>query len=185
MTQEAKNSTPTWKDSLWENLRILGIALILAFLLRMWVAEPRFIPSESMLPTLEKGDRLVIEKFSYHFHSPQRGDIVVFHPPSILQSQGYGSDQAFIKRIIGKAGDRIFVEKGIVYLNNQPLEEKYTLEPPFYNLPPFIVPEGKLFVMGDNRNNSNDSHVWGFLPQKNLIGHAVFRFWPLSKIGSL
>ena len=185
MTQEPKNSAPTWRESLWENLRILGIALILAFLLRMWVAEPRFIPSESMLPTLEIGDRLVVEKLSYHFHPPQRGDIVVFYPPSILQIQGYKEDQAFIKRVIGQAGDIISVEQGIVYLNHQPLKEKYTLEPPFYNLPTLKVPEGELFVMGDNRNNSNDSHVWGFLPQKNLIGHAVFRFWPLSNIGSL
>jgi signal peptidase I len=138
-----------------------------------------------MLPTLEKGDRLVVDKLSYRFHPPHRGDIVVFHPPSILQTQGYEGDQAFIKRIIGQAGDTISVKQGTVYLNNQPLDEKYTLEPPYYNLSPFKVPEGKLFVMGDNRNNSNDSHVWGFLPQKNLIGHAIFRFWPLSKLGSL
>ncbi len=182
---QTPSSSATWKQSLWENVQIVAIALVMAFLIRMWIAEPRFIPSESMLPTLEQGDRLVVEKLSYRFHDPQKGDIVVFHPPSILQSQGYDSDNAFIKRVIGTSGDIIEVKNGIVYVNDQPLEESYILETPHYNLYAVQVPKGQLFVMGDNRNNSNDSHVWGFLPQRNLIGHAVFRFWPLSRLGSL
>jgi signal peptidase I len=137
-----------------------------------------------MSPTLEEGDRLVVEKVSYYFHPPRRGDIIVFEPPPQLQIQGYEKDQAFIKRVIGQAGEIISVENGIVYINNEPLKENYILAPPHYNLPPLLIPEGDLFVMGDNRNNSNDSHVWGFLPQENAIGRAIFRFYPFKKFGS-
>ena len=172
-----------WK-SVWENFQIITIALILAFFIRTFIAEPRYIPSDSMSPTLEEGDRLVVEKVSYYFHPPRRGDIIVFEPPPQLQIQGYEKDQAFIKRVIGQAGEIISVENGIVYINNEPLKENYILAPPHYNLPPLLIPEGDLFVMGDNRNNSNDSHVWGFLPQENAIGRAIFRFYPFKKIGS-
>ncbi|QUS60240.1 signal peptidase I [Synechocystis sp. PCC 7339] len=168
-----------------ENIPLLFVALLLALLLRFFVAEPRYIPSDSMLPTLEQGDRLVVEKISYHFHPPQVGDIIVFHPPELLQVQGYDGNQAFIKRVIAMPGQTVAVNNGIVYRDGQPLKEKYILEPPQYNLPAVQVPEGQVFVMGDNRNNSNDSHVWGFLPQQNIIGHALFRFFPASRWGSL
>jgi signal peptidase I len=136
-----------------------------------------------MLPTLEVGDRLVVEKISYRFHPPATGEIVVFDPPQQLQIQGYAKDQAFIKRVIGTPGQTVQVQDGKVYLDNTPLTEDYIAEPPVYNMEPARVPEDQLFVMGDNRNNSNDSHVWGFLPKQNVIGHACFRFWPLSRIG--
>ncbi|MDJ0660817.1 MAG: signal peptidase I [Crocosphaera sp.] len=170
---------------IWENVQILVIAVILAVIIRTFIAEPRYIPSESMYPTLETGDRLVVEKVSYYFHAPQPGDIVVFEPPMQLQLQGYDKSQAFIKRIIATGGDTVEVRQGKVYVNNKPLKENYILHPPHYNLESVQVPEGYLFVMGDNRNNSNDSHVWGFLPENNVIGHAVFRFFPFQRIGSI
>ncbi|NJR60148.1 MAG: signal peptidase I [Cyanobacteria bacterium CRU_2_1] len=166
-----------------ENLQILAIALALAILIRLFVAEPRYIPSDSMVPTLEIGDRLVVEKVTYSFRSPAAGDIVVFDPPPLLQEFGYAPDKAFIKRIIGIPGDVIRIQESQVYLNDQPLTETYIAEPPDYELAPVHVPEGQYFVMGDNRNNSNDSHVWGFLPQSNIIGRAVFRFYPIDRIG--
>jgi signal peptidase I len=168
-----------------ENIPLLMVALVLALLLRFFVAEPRYIPSDSMLPTLEQGDRLVVEKVSYHFHPPQVGDIIVFHPPELLQVQGYDLGQAFIKRVIALPGQTVEVNNGIVYRDGQPLQEEYILEPPQYNLPAVRVPDGQVFVMGDNRNNSNDSHVWGFLPQQNIIGHALFRFFPANRWGQL
>ena len=113
-----------WKG-LWENSQIVIIALVLAFLIRTFIAEPRYIPSESMLPTLELGDRLVVEKVSSHLQEPQREDIIVFQPPLALQEQGYDRDQAFIKRIIGIPGDVIEVSGGVVYRNQQPLKEDY------------------------------------------------------------
>ncbi len=139
-----------------------------------------------MMPTLEVGDRLVIEKVSYNFHPPATGDIIVFEPPQQLQRYGYAKNQAFIKRIIGLPGDTIRIEEGIVYINDQPLPENYIAEPPEYALATSVqVPEDKYFVMGDNRNNSNDSHVWGFLPRKNIIGRAIFRFWPYQRLGAV
>jgi len=171
-----------WKP-IKENLLILAIALGLALLIRTFIAEPRFIPSDSMIPTLQLGDRLVVEKVSYHFHSPETGDIVVFEPPTQLQIQGYAKDQAFIKRVIGESGQIVRVEEGKVYINDKPLKEDYIAELPNYRWGPKQVPENQIFVMGDNRNNSNDSHIWGFLPRENIIGRAWFRFWPFDRIG--
>lgn len=188
MTSKETNSTtaPLW-SRLWrsqqENFRLIAIALILALLIRIFVAEPRYIPSDSMLPTLQMGDRLVVEKISYRFHPPATGDIIVFDPPVQLQNLGYAKDQAFIKRVIGKPGQVVTISKGKVYLDNQPLQEDYIAEPPAYQLTAKQVPENEFFVMGDNRNDSNDSHVWGFLPKENIIGRAQFRFWPLNRIG--
>ena len=173
------------RSSLKENGTTVLIALTLAFFIRVFIAEPRYIPSESMFPTLETGDRLVIEKVAYKFHPPAKGDIVVFQPPAKLRLLGYKPNQAFIKRAIATGGETVAVQNGIVYVNNRPLSEDYIAAPPEYDLIPVTVPEDNLFVMGDNRNNSNDSHVWGFLPAENVIGHAVFRFWPFDRIGTV
>lgn len=175
------NPVPLWLK-LWrsqkENLFTVAIALLMALFVRGFVAESRYIPSESMVPTLIPGDRLVIEKVSYRFHAPQPGEIVVFHPPKSLQAVGYDPQQAFIKRVIATGGQVVSVHGGQVYVDQEPLTEPYIAAPPNYEMPPVLVPPRTLFVMGDNRNNSNDSHLWGFLPEENLIGHAVVRFWP-------
>ncbi len=176
---------PTFWQSQRENLQILGIALVLALLVRVLIAEPRYIPSDSMMPTLEVGDRLVIEKISYRLRLPLRGDIVVFDPPAQLQQLGFTSDQAFIKRVVGEPGQTVQVHNGSVLINGTPLQEPYIAQPPAYEMEPVVVPEGEFFVMGDNRNNSNDSHVWGFLPKENIIGRAVFRFYPLRRAGTI
>ncbi|MBD1822497.1 signal peptidase I [Cyanobacteria bacterium FACHB-DQ100] len=190
MTPESKvdpavvpsSSAPKWK-TWWENFQILFIALILALLVRAYIAEPRFIPSDSMMPTLQIGDRLVVEKISYRLHPPEFQDIIVFDPPTQLQELGYSKDQAFIKRIIGKPGQTIEIKSGKVFVDNQPLLEPYIAEAPSYQMPPVQVPEGCYFVMGDNRNNSNDSHVWGFLPQEFILGRAWLRFYPVDRLG--
>lgn len=181
--QDSEQSGAKLWQRTWENIQIIAIALALALFIRAFVAEPRYIPSDSMLPTLEVGDRLVVEKISYHFRPPAKGEIVVFDPPQQLQIQGYEKDQAFIKRVIGTPGQIVQVRDGKVYLNGTPLAEDYIAELPNYQLEPVRVPENQLFVMGDNRNNSNDSHVWGFLPKQNIIGHACFRFWPPERVG--
>jgi signal peptidase I len=174
-----------WWQKWRENITILVLAVGLAVFIRTFVAEPRYIPSESMLPTLEIGDRLIVEKLSYYTHLPQRGDIIVFAPPTQLREQGYLEDQAFIKRVIGLPGDKIEVKNGRVYVDGNLLTETYIAEVPNYAMSPKIVPADRLFVMGDNRNNSNDSHVWGFLPTTNVIGHACFRFWPIDRVGNV
>ncbi len=174
-----------WWQKWGENIQILILAIGLAVFIRTFVAEPRYIPSESMLPTLEIGDRLIVEKLSYYGHLPHRGDVVVFAPPPQLQEQGYQEDQAFIKRVIGLPGDSIAIENGRVLINRELLTEAYIAEPPNYPMSPIVVPPDALFVMGDNRNNSNDSHIWGFLPKANIVGHAWFRFWPLERFGGV
>ncbi len=183
-----QTSNPWWLK-LWhsqrENLQIVTIALLLAIVIRGLIAEPRFIPSDSMFPTLHINDRLVVEKISYRLHPPTRGDIVVFEPPELLKEQGFTKEQVFIKRIIGQPGQNLTIKEGRVYINNQPLSENYINEPPDYELGEIQIPENHFFVMGDNRNNSNDSHIWGFLPQENIIGRATFRFWPFDRVGAL
>jgi len=166
-----------------ELVKTLVSAAILAVGIRACVAEARFIPSESMLPTLEIDDRLIIEKISYRFRKPRRGDVVVFSPTDALKEENY--NEAFIKRVIGIPGDVVEVRKGNVYVNDEKLSEKYILDPPNYEYPPTTVPEGEYLVLGDNRNNSYDSHYWGFVPLENLIGRATVRFWPPDRLGPL
>ncbi|ELS01362.1 signal peptidase I [Xenococcus sp. PCC 7305] len=175
-----------------EIVKTLVTAAILAFGIRTFVAEARYIPSESMQPTLEINDRLIIEKISYRFRTPQRGDVVVFRPTEELKKQGY--KEAFIKRVIGLPGDTVEVKNDRVFVNGQELAEKYIYVPnndPGYQprpqkpYGPTKVPEDQYLVLGDNRNNSLDSRSWGFVPQKNLIGRATVRFWPLQRLGTL
>lgn len=182
---DAKPAVTPSKSGWLENLILIAIALCLAILIRIFIAEPRYIPSDSMLPTLHTGDRLVVEKVSYRLHPPRTGDIIVFQPPAELQRRGYPQDQAFIKRVIGVPGKIVKVNNGQVYINGQALAENYIAEPANQPFPPVQVPEDNFFVMGDNRNDSNDSRYWGFLPQENIIGRAVFRFWPFDRIGFL
>lgn len=185
----ASSGSRSWWQAQRENLLTVVLALLLAFGIRTFVAEARWIPSDSMLPTLEEGDRLVVEKVSYRFGSPRRGDIIVFNPPAKLNFDG-----AYIKRVIGLPGDRIRIANGEVIINGIPLREDYIYAPPDYSCPgercpgvpnqgsEFVVPPRSYFVMGDNRNDSQDSHVWGFLPEENIIGNTIFRFWPPNRL---
>lgn len=182
--EQTRRGAGFWKTQR-ENGLVLAIALALALLIRLFVAEPRYIPSDSMVPTLQVGDRLVVEKISYRLHPPQQGDIVVFDPPAQLQQLGYTTDQAFIKRVIAQPGQTVQVHLGKVWIDGEPLTEPYIAEPPGYEMRSITVPPGHVFVMGDNRNNSNDSHVWGFLPVENIIGRAIFRFYPIARFGPL
>ncbi|TVQ20652.1 MAG: signal peptidase I [Leptolyngbya sp. DLM2.Bin15] len=166
-----------------DTLRTIVIAVALALLVRLFIAEPRFIPSDSMVPTLAVGDRLVIEKISYAFHEPQPGDIVVFVPPEALQAQGYEANQVFIKRLIAGPGQVVQVQDGQVWVDGVAIAEPYIAEPPNYVLNPLVVPPDQVFMLGDNRNYSFDSHVWGFLPRQNIIGRAIVRFWPFDRLG--
>jgi len=174
-----------------EDVQTVGVTLVVSLLIRTFIAEPRYIPSLSMFPNFDVGDRLVAEKLTYRFsgHGPQRGDVVIFHPPAeLLRKSGYPADEVFIKRVVAVAGDTIEVRKGRTFLNGtslQDLESTFTLEPPKYDLSPVTVPEGQIFVMGDNRNNSYDSHVWGPLPAENVLGRASFIYWPPQKFGPM
>ncbi|OKH29091.1 signal peptidase I [Chroogloeocystis siderophila] len=165
--------------------RTIALSIVLALGIRTFVAEARWIPSESMLPTLQKYDKLIVDKLSYRFTSPQRGDIVVFSPTKGIIQENPNLKDAFIKRIIGLPGDKVEVRGGRVYIDDQPLRENYIEAPPQYLYGPVIVPENSYLVLGDNRNNSYDSHFWGFVPRENIIGRAVVRFWPPHRVGEI
>ena len=179
-----------------ETLKTLGLSAVFAFGIRAAVAESCYIPSGSMLPTLQINDRLTIDKISYRFSNPVRGDIVVFNPTAQMAKEvdAQGNQKFkdyFIKRVIGLPGDRIEVKDGKVYINGKVISEKYLEEAPNYNwsstalTPDGIVPKGHYLVLGDNRNNSYDSHYWGFVPKDKIIGKAVFRFWPFDRVGAI
>lgn len=167
-----------------EVIQIVLLAFVLSFVLRTYIVEARQIPSGSMEPTLKIGDRLMVDKIMFKFSELKRGDIVVFKP-TLAAMSNTGSDAYFIKRIIGLPGDEITVAQGEVYVNGKALVEPYEAEPPKYVYGPKKIPAGMLFVMGDNRNNSADSHVWGFLPLENVKGKAFARFWPLNRMGGI
>ncbi|MDJ0714489.1 MAG: signal peptidase I [Prochloraceae cyanobacterium] len=166
-----------------ETIKTIATAAFLAFGIRTFVAEARYIPSGSMKPTLQVYDRLIVEKLTYHFREPERGDIVVFSPTQKLRAENFEED--FIKRVIGLPGEKIEIKGGKVYVNGKPIGEKYILEPSEEPFGPVVVPEDSYLVLGDNRNGSYDSRKWGYVPRKNLIGRAAFRFWPANRVGSL
>lgn len=145
------------------------------------------IPSKSMLPTLQVGDRILVHKSNHY--TPQRGDMVVFKVPKAARllegNTAKSKAEYYIKRVIGEPGQIIRITKGVVSIDNLPLQESYIAEPPTYESGPLIIPTHSYFVMGDNRNNSFDSHIWGFLEQPYIIGQAYKIYWPPQRIQSL
>ena len=129
----------------------------------------------SMEPTLQNGEFVIVNKLAYKLGSPSIGDVIVFHYPK-------DPTQEYIKRVIGLQGDQIKVTSGQVYVNGKSLDEPYIASPPRYN-GEWEVPASGLFVLGDNRNNSSDSHNWGVVPMENIIGKALFVYWPPDQWG--
>jgi signal peptidase I len=164
----------------WEYTQSLFVAFILSMIIKVTVVEAFVVPTGSMEPTIAVGDRFFSNKLVYHFRTPREGEIVIFTPPN----QATPNDTIpFVKRVIGVEGDWVEVKNGIVFINHQPIHEKYLKEMPKYQLAPLQVPRNTLFVLGDNRNNSYDSHVWGFVPLQNIRAKATLRFWPITRIG--
>lgn len=164
-----------------DGLKSIGLILSLTFGIRIALAQCYFIPSASMKPTLEINDRFIVDKISYHFTNPRRGDIVVFTPPEAVV-KAENSHDPFIKRVIGLPGEQIEIKGGRVYINNLPLLEDYVVDRPKYSWGPALVPANSYLVLGDNRNRSYDSHSWGFVTRDRLIGRAWLRFWPLNRV---
>ncbi|MBM5813792.1 MAG: signal peptidase I [Cyanobacteria bacterium M_DeepCast_100m_m1_067] len=183
-------SQPSSPNGLLQALRrqVLPVLawVVLALVLRWAVLEPRWIPSGSMLPTLQLQDRVLVEKLRARLHRPVPiGSVVVFHPPPALLEAGYDPNAALIKRVVAEAGDQVEVREGVLWRNGVPAPLDWSAEPMNYQLEPLTVPPDHLLVLGDNRNASLDSHLWGPLPREAVIGTAVLRYWPLNRFGWL
>ena len=177
------------KRTFLRDLKNLAIWISIALIIRWQVIEPRWIPSGSMLPTLQIKDKILVEKLSPKLNfrnlSRLKNQIIIFNAPKILIDSGYESNTALIKRVVGTPGDKIEVKEGTLYINDI-LQDNYPTDKGInYSVGPYIVPEDSLWVMGDNRNNSMDSHIWGFLPYKKVIGKAFIRYWPLDRFGPI
>ncbi|NLC77370.1 MAG: signal peptidase I [Clostridia bacterium] len=164
------------KSAIWEWIETIGIALILALVIRTFLIQPFYIPSGSMEPTLGIGDKIIVNKLGSYFKEPERGQVIVFKYP-------LDPSQDFVKRVIGMPGETIEIKDSTVYINGEPLEEEYLPEDLVYgDFGPVTVPENAYFMLGDNRNNSQDSRVWGPVPEDLIIGQAKIIFWPLDRI---
>lgn len=195
-------------DSLLSFLRelpvLLLVALLLAFLLRTFVVQVFYIPSSSMVPTLQEQDRMVVEKVTYLFREPARGEVIVFAGDEVAgtDSSGIGDlatavgrflgvvpadARDFVKRVIGLPGDTVVIEDdGTVVVNGVALDEPYVVNEDREAYGPFEVPAGKLFMLGDNRPNSSDSRFGlGFVDLDQVVGRAMFVLWPFDHTGGL
>lgn len=180
----ARRKTPVAK-SIGEVVEAALIAIVLVFLvIRPFFVQAFFIPSESMLPTLRVHDHILVNKLVYRIREPKTGEIVVFKAP--LSVSVDGTEKDYIKRLVALPGDVVEVKQGRLYRNGMRLDEPYLKEQFMkYEMKPTTIPDEKLFVLGDNRNNSNDSHAWGVLDRDRIIGKAMFIFWPPKRIGSI
>ncbi|MDQ3945716.1 MAG: signal peptidase I [Actinomycetota bacterium] len=182
---------------------LLLVAFLIAFGVKSLVAQAFFIPSESMESTLKVGDRVLVSRISYRLHDPNRGDVVVFTSPfengeddrsvpvrvlhAILESIGLRqpSTEDFIKRVIGLPGETVEGRDGKIFVDGRELIEPYLNEETVPGFAPRKVPKGKLWVMGDNRNQSQDARVFGPIDEDKVIGRAILRIWPIPRAGFL
>lgn len=168
------------KSVFQEYVEAIVIAVVLAVFIMTFIARSFVVEGHSMDPTLQDGQRLLVDELTYRFKEPRRGEIVVLRFPADTRVR-------FIKRVIGLPGDNIVVHAGRVVLNGKPLDESYIAEPVIGEFGPYVVPPASYFVMGDNRNHSEDSRYpqVGYVPRKLLVGRALFRYWPLTAISTI
>lgn len=173
---------PTWRSSILETLDASIFAALLSLLIITFIVQAFFIPSGSMEPTLQIGDRILVSKFSYRIGTIHRGDVIVFHYPL-----NPGKD--FVKRVVALPGETVELRDGVVLINREPIKELYPTaltggdRACTSNYLPQKIPTVHLFVLGDNRCNSEDSRFFGFVPFDNIVGKALVIYWPLPRLG--
>ena len=159
------------KSALREFVETILFTLLIYVLVRTFLFENYRVVGRSMLPTLQDDQFLVVNKLGYRLHEPQRGDIIVFRDPR-------SDDRKLIKRVIGLPGETVEIQSGKVLIDNQVLEEPYIAGPGHYNQPPSQIPDDQYYVLGDNRDNSSDSHSWGTMSREEIVGKAWLTYWP-------
>jgi signal peptidase I len=171
--KKQEQSRADWITHIIEYAQVFLLAFIIYFVIDYAVLARVRVEEVSMRPTILPGDRALVSKLAYRFNEPERGDVVVCHSPT---------EQAdYIKRVIGVPGDEVDVHNGIVMVNGMIVDEPYIAEDPRYS-GNWIVPADALFVLGDNRNQSSDSHEWGYIGETSVIGKAFMIYWPPSEI---
>lgn len=179
--ERTAEQTPSFARWVGELVVMVGLAFVLATAIRTFVVMPYTIPTGSMIPTIQIGERVLANRFEYRFSDPEPGEIVVLADPT-------GTADNLLKRVIAVGGQEVDIENGAVYVDGLALDEPYTYgapsEPGTVMLP-IVIPEGYIWVMGDNRTNSTDSRFFGPQPVANVKGHAFLRIWPLDRIESL
>ncbi len=173
---------PAWRTSIVETLDASIFAALLSLFIITFVVQAFYIPSGSMEPTLQVGDRILVTKFAYRFGPVRRGDVIVFHYPL-----NPGKD--FVKRVVALPSESVELRDGVVLINNEPIRELYPTvlaggdRACTSNYGPQKIPADQLFVLGDNRCNSEDSRFFGFVPRANIVGKAMFVYWPPQRLG--
>ncbi len=177
-----------WLYEKWKNWgEPFLIAAVLAILIRTYLVGPYKIPTGSMRPTFMEGDRIFVNKISYHFNEPERGDIIVFKYPLDRKKD-------FVKRLVGLPGETIEIRNGMLYVNGEALDDAPFSNQYYYNRDnwlygqegqAFVVPANHYFVLGDNSAHSSDGRHWGFVPDDNVVGKAFIIWWPLNRIKSV
>ncbi len=171
--EKQAQSRATWITHIIEYAQVFLLAFIIYFVVDYAILARVRVEEVSMRPTIMPGDRALVSKLAYRFNDPERGEVVVFHSPT--------EKADYIKRVIGIPGDTIEINDGVVRVNGLVLDEPYLAESPRY-AGNWTVPEDSLFVLGDNRNQSSDSHEWGYIPDYSIIGKAFMVYWPPSEI---
>ncbi len=170
---QPKSTRSSCVGFLVDTVETILLAVVLFLVINTLSARVR-VENISMKPTLQPGEFLLVNRVAYKIGEPEIGDIIVFHAPG-------PSDLDYIKRVVGLPGDHVKISEGVVYVNDQPLYEPYIADPPRYS-GEWDVPNDQLFVLGDNRNNSSDSHMWGFVPYEDIVGRALLIYWPLQEV---
>ena len=173
-----------WGGELWEIIKVLLVSVAIVLPIRYFIAQPFIVRGASMEPNFENSEYLVIDEVSYYFRGPQRGEAIVFRYPRDPR-------QFFIKRVVGLPGEEIKIQEGRIRVYNPSYPEGFTLVEPYLDPPqratnPDVsakLGEGEFFVLGDNRDFSSDSRIWGSLPKNLVVGRVFFRVWPFAKLG--
>ncbi len=164
--------------------KFASIVIVVVIAIRFFIAQPFIVSGASMAPNFASSDYLIVDEISYRFHTPQRGDVIIFHPPVDMSTY-------YIKRVIGIPGDNVSVKNGVVTIKNKQYPNGIILNEPYITKDTLSedkdvdVPAGEYFVMGDNRPESFDSRGWGLLPEKNITGRALMRLFPVDKLNFL